>query len=184
GEWEGTVIPTDETMAIQYKKAKVREHQDIVYRHRRHGGKEVRMSLVCAHFRSIARHTPDKCFVGAGFDVADEEKDDVVTTSDGEAKVRTAQFIRQDATSRQNQRIVWCFSTERGKWIAPDTGRIGLAVTGAQAWYKLYVTVALPGNKRSTDIDDCREFMRDFLPVLNRALFPAEQVEADAEEKA
>jgi hypothetical protein len=180
GEWEGAVIPPDDGLKQQHKKAQVTKYQDIVYRHRRLSGKEVRMSLVCAPHRSIARHTPDKCYVGAGFDIADEERLEDVTTSDGVMSVRTAQFIRQSETSRQNQRIVWTFSDD-GKWIAPESGRIALA--GSDAWFKLYVTVALPGNKRSTDIEDCREFLRDFLPVLNRALFPDKPEAAAATEE-
>jgi hypothetical protein len=169
GEWEGTRIEDDEIARIQYEKAKVRAHADILFRHRRITGKEVRVSLVCAHHRSIARHTPDKCYVGAGFDVHDAERQDYVTTPVGEVKVRTAQFIRQDQTSRQNQRIVWCFS-DNGDWIAPESGRFGLA--GSDAWYKLYVMTSIHGSKRAIDIQDSQDFLRDFIPALNKALFP------------
>jgi hypothetical protein len=169
GEWQGTEQKADDDLLKQYERAKVNGWFNARFENVR-TGKIVFVSLVVGHRRHVAIHTPDQCMVGAGFQKLEEERpESVVLPTGGEARVLTSQFLKVDPNVTQNQRILWCWSSD-GKWIAPQMGRVEL--TGSPHWYKLYVTTVLPGQQRTSDISDSKEFLRQFLPVLNEALFP------------
>jgi hypothetical protein len=178
GDWEGEIRPrTDETKAA-FGKARVKEFVEVEYRNLR-TGKHISITLVCGHRRHVARHTPDQCMISAGFKYADEPKlDDITLPGDVRARFKTSQFIKQDEQT-VNQRMIWTWSQgsgdERGKWNAVSSDRWGLS--HHSIWYKLYVTIPLPGVEKNEDIKEAENFLKELLPELNKVLYPPEDIQ-------
>jgi hypothetical protein len=169
GDWIGTDIETTPEMKVQYEVAKVNGFRNISYQNVL-SGKVVQISLVSGHHSTIGIHTPDKCMIGAGFRVleGESERGQVFNTPVGEARVRTAQFVKDTPTATINQRMLWTFSHD-GEWQASELGRASL--TGSLGWFKLYVTTAATG-KNVLDASESQGFLVDFIPRLNESLFP------------
>jgi hypothetical protein len=167
GEWEGQIVPDTENSTDQYRKAHVKGHVDLSY-HNSRTNKVVRVTLVCGHRKHVAKHTPDQCMVGAGFDMITEPQPLRVSTSDGMAEAKTAQFIRPSDQGAANQRMIWTWARDDVFWQGPSNDRVALATHNT--WYKLYVTTTVPGIKKTDDSEDAQNFMKDFLPVLDKTL--------------
>jgi hypothetical protein len=120
--------------------------------------------VVCATPRDASGHTPDRCYPGAGFEIAETEHRETVPLSDGrDAQVFTGTFRR----AGQTLRVFWTYGVE-GAWVAPQLARIELA--DAKAVYKLYAIIdetPLPGG---VGAKVCREFLADLLPRFDAAL--------------
>jgi hypothetical protein len=70
-------------------------------------------------------------------------------------------------------RIFWTFSGD-GQWVAPSVPKY--ALSHYPALYKLYANTSLHGEARTRPEDSAAvPFLRQFLPVLNQALFPPEE---------
>jgi len=187
GEWRGEVINVTKEMEQQYERAHVSGHIDIKYEHTR-TGKIVQISLVCAPSREIGIHTPNKCYVGAGYKMKSKYTQKNVSWDGGVAEVTAAAFYKETDAGMDNQQLVWCWGSEgkegKGEWIAQGgvyLGRIKLAFS--PAWYKLYVTTVIPNNVRVTDVKENIDFMREFMPALNAVLFPPEKPDEDSVEQ-
>jgi hypothetical protein len=173
-DWEGEDIPPSKDLLAQYKEAGVIGHLDRQYRHRRKGS-VVRVSLMCGHARHLSIHTPDQCYIGAGFEMLEPEpvERSVLTSLSSEPVLfHTAQFVKKKSQPPQNQRIMWSWCDEQ-KWYSPgraDVARFHFALSGNL--YKLYVTtVPRPGQSQPDD-EAGREFLRDFLPAIQPILYP------------
>ncbi|MEX2185668.1 MAG: hypothetical protein WD875_02695 [Pirellulales bacterium] len=179
GEWTGKIVPdTDESLA-GYRKARVKAHVDIEFRQKRTGDL-IRVTLVCGHRRHVARHTPDQCMVGAGFEPMDENGKFSASTDIGVVNGRTMQFMKRGEEGVINQRMVWMWSRD-GRWIAPAIDN-RVALSSHPAWYKLYVTMPLAGSKTKSDPEEIKPFVKDFLPALTNMLFPDGPAKDDGED--
>ena len=120
--------------------------------------------VVCATPHDASGHTPDRCYPGAGFEIAEAEHRLTVPIADGRtAEVFTGTFRK----SGQTLRVFWTYGVD-GHWIAPQIARIELA--SAAAVYKLYVIIdetPLPGGVGSKV---CAEFMSQLLADFDAAL--------------
>lgn len=177
-EWEGQIIPDTPESLEGYRKAQVKAHVDIDFRRPR-TGEVIRVTLVCGHRRHVARHTPDQCMIGAGFDPVDENLTFRASTDIGVVQGRTMQFMKRGEEGVINQRMVWMWSRD-GRWIAPAVDN-RVALSSHPAWYKLYVTMPLSGSKTKSDPEEIKPFIKDFLPELTKILFPEGPAEADDE---
>lgn len=169
GEWEGRIIPDTPESLAGYKKARVKAHVDMEFRQIRTGD-FVRVTLVCGHRHHVARHTPDQCMPGAGFQPMDENLPFQASTDIGVVTARTMQFMKHGEEGVINQRMIWTWSRD-GHWDAPAVDN-RVALSSHPAWYKLYVTMPLPGTETKSDPDAMKPFVKDYLPVLTKALFP------------
>jgi hypothetical protein len=111
--------------------------------------------VVCAAPHDASKHTPDRCYPGAGFQIGESEHRHEVTLPDGrEVETFTGTFIKEGQTLR----IFWTYGVPwradkdpRGgtgsetegtpalSWIAPSIARI--ALNGERAVYKLYAII-------------------------------------------
>ncbi|WP_165250217.1 exosortase-associated EpsI family protein [Paludisphaera soli] len=162
GDWRATSSVMDERIramagAVGYLSRVYRDHQ----------GRAVSVMLICGLPGDVATHTPDACYPGAGYALGPQE---VVGVRDGlgrSSSFRTATATRGGATP-SSLRIFWAWNDARG-WSAPGDARWSFA--SAPALFKLYVireTVEAGGDATG---DPCVEFLRDFLPTLDSALF-------------
>jgi hypothetical protein len=121
--------------------------------------------IVCATPHDASGHTPDRCYPGAGFEIAEAEHRQSIPLEDG----RTAEtFTGTFRKTGQTLRVFWTYGVD-GRWIAPQIARIELA--GTSAVYKLYAIIdetRLPGGE-STLI--CTDFLSALLPEFDAAMF-------------
>lgn len=121
--------------------------------------------IVCATPHDASGHTPDRCYPGAGFEIAEAEHRQSIPLEDG----RTAEtFTGTFRKTGQTLRVFWTYGVD-GRWIAPQIARIELA--GTSAVYKLYAIIdetRLPGGE-STLI--CTDFLSALLPEFDAAIF-------------
>ncbi len=120
--------------------------------------------VVCATPHDASGHTPDRCYPGAGFEIAETEhrlKVPLATGSD--AEVFTGTFRK----SGQVLRVFWTYGIE-GRWVAPQIARIELA--SAKAVYKLYVIIDETPLPPGVGSKVCTDFMSVILSQFEAAL--------------
>src|SRR5262249_14936865 len=116
----------------------------------------------------------DVCYGGAGYDVVTSpaQKAVPVAGTDRDAEFLTAQFRKQGkplpGRPRSNLRIFWSWKATGG-WETPGSPR--LAFARDPFLYKLYVAREMSPDEELKE-DPCVEFLRPFLPVLEKSLFP------------
>lgn len=118
----------------------------------------------------IATHTPDVCYRGAGYDLSPPTSFDHPPRPGGpRAGFRTALAARGGADPSV-LRIFWAWHAATG-WTAPEDARWQFA--SEPTLCKLYVIRETGGTTVAPDRDPCNDFLDDFLPELERAVFPA-----------
>lgn len=90
---------------------------------------------VCATPHDASGHTPDRCYPGAGFEIAETEHRLTIPLAENQtAEVFTGTFRK----AGQTLRVFWTYGVD-GHWVAPQIARIELA--NAKAVFKLYVII-------------------------------------------
>lgn len=127
--------------------------------------------LMCGRAGRMAVHTPEVCYRGAGYDLPAEAKAYELKGLPQEESARffTAQFTKKGVTPT-SLRLYWAWNAQ-GPWEAAPSPR--WQFRGAPFLYKLYVSHALDARAGGkSEADPAVEFLRQFVPVLNRTLFP------------
>lgn len=142
--------------------------------------------VVCATPPDASGHTPDRCYPGAGFEIAESEHRETITLRDGRvAEAFTGTFRKQGQTLR----VFWTYGVTspdpeapqdpaaaegrpaRLRWIAPGIARI--ALNGETAVYKLYAIIDQTKLTAAQSTSECNDFLSQLLPALD------EQIAAD-----
>jgi hypothetical protein len=128
-------------------------------------GAKVSAFIVCATPHDASGHTPDRCYPGAGFEIAEAEHRQSIPLADG----RTAEtFTGTFRKTGQTLRVFWTYGVD-GRWIAPQIARIELA--GTSAVYKLYAIIdetRLAGGQAPVV---CADFLSALLPAFDAAVY-------------
>jgi Protein of unknown function (DUF3485) len=161
GEWDG------EPVADATPPPDVSGHLYRRYRHRR-TGEVVTVALIGGRPGPVSIHTPDVCYGGNGYDVAQPVKHAAPAEAGAGAVFLTAQFVKTRAAEQTRLRIFWAWSAN-GTWGVPDNPRVAFA--RSPVLYKLYLIRELPAGKQPVQDDPCNELMRVLLPELQRLLF-------------
>jgi hypothetical protein len=145
------------------------------FTNRKDPAKIVDIFLVCGHPRDITAHTPDQCYVLSGFQETEDAQTYSIDTGDKgkmSADFMTNRFRKSFSIVPQDLRIFWTFSGD-GEWVSPSVPKYSLS--HFPAMYKLYANTSLYGESRTRPEDSAAvPFLREFMPVLNKALFPPE----------
>ncbi len=169
GEWEGT----DETInEEEFKASNCDGCISRTYQNRE--GQRINVYLVSGSARHVTIHTPDWCYVGAGYEMMDDAKAytiDKVPDLDPQPEFRTTVFQKEDPLRTHRIRIFWSFSDD-GKWRGPAMPKPTFA--GRSALYKVYLITDLDQVNDEIERNPTLEFVRQFFPVLNRVLFEQE----------
>lgn len=161
GGWRG--VEEIDASPRELEKAGAVGHVSRVYRHDKKKS-VVSTFVVCATPRDASGHTPDRCYPGAGFEIAETEHRETVPLADGrEAHVFTGTFRR----AGQTLRVFWTYGVD-GAWVAPQIARIELA--DAKAVYKLYVIIDETPLPPGVGATVCRGFLADVLPRFDAEL--------------
>jgi hypothetical protein len=168
GDWVGVDTEIDQE---QFKRTHCTGCVQRLYRHRETGA-EVSAYLVAGTARHITIHTPDWCYVAAGFDMESKPIHYSVDCPSLETNPEflTTTFIKQDPIDTYRLRILWSYSDD-GKWEGPKWAKPTYA--GRPALYKLYLIASLPDGGRPIHEDPIIDFAKQLMPVLNGVLFPA-----------
>jgi hypothetical protein len=140
--------------------------------------------IVCASPHDASGHTPDRCYPGAGFQIAEPEHRETITLADGGvAEAYTGTFAKEGQTLR----VFWTYGVSKQgdaegdeapetgsnaaaaplEWVAPQIARI--ALNDFPAVYKLYAIIdqtKMPGSKA---ISECKDFIAELLPAFETA---------------
>jgi hypothetical protein len=166
GDWEGT---DDREMDPREREVAAADASLSRRYLNRLTGQAVSVFIVSGHHRAIAQHTPDLCYVAAGFQMLSPPIHYDVVTDDGTVETYTTVFKKDEHTGTQYLRVFWTWSFE-GQWLAPNMPRMKLV--GHPALYKVYFIneVLQPG--QGIEQNAAVDFMRKFIPTLDAALFP------------
>jgi hypothetical protein len=166
GEWQGEdgkPLSQAEIEAAGFEGNIVRAYRNRVT------GQRINVMLACGRPGPLSVHTPDICYRGAGYEVMKSiaRRDEQAA----EAELWQAYFSKPDQLSPTELRVVWTWNA-KGAWEAPANELARFRFAGAPALYKLYVIQeVVPGDRDGAD-EACAEFLREFLPALNKELFP------------
>ncbi len=166
GDWTGQLEPVNPR---EFKGADVDGFVVASYSNRRLG-RRVGLLLVCGRPGPVAVHTPEVCYPGAGFELAQDRPAKVVVEAgpgDPPAEFRSALFRQQEAVTPASLRIYWSWNSI-GKWAVPEYPRI--AFSGRPYLYKLYVIFELPGERGEAADATETEFIRQLLGALENRL--------------
>ena len=135
-------------------------------------GQRVNVYLVSGSARHVTIHTPDWCYVGAGYEMIDDPQQytiDKVQGVEPQPEFLTTVFKKEDPLATHMIRIFWSFSDD-GNWRGPRMPKPTFA--GRSALYKVYLITELEEVGAKIESNPTLEFVRQFLPILNSVLFP------------
>jgi hypothetical protein len=136
-------------------------------------GQKVQVILLCGRTGKMCVHRPENCYPAQGFDLTGTQQHQNIKLADGapDAEFWTARFAKPDITTGGEQlRIYWTWNAG-GQWKAPEYPRWTCAAL--PYLYKLYVIRSLPIGGERQAADPAEDFLRQFLPELNKALTPS-----------
>lgn len=161
GPWEAT--EELESSPEELERAGAVGHVSRAFVHAKSKAR-VHAFVVCATPHDASGHTPDRCYPGAGFEIAETEHRESVPLVDGRtADVFTGTFRK----SGQTLRVFWSYGVD-GNWVAPQIARIELA--NAKAVYKLYVIIDESPLPPGVGTKVCTEFMAECLAAFDAGL--------------
>ena len=170
GDWESVDSPISQRELEASGSANSYSRR---FTNRKDPAKIVDVFLVCGNPRDITAHTPDQCYPLSGFDQTEDAQTYSIDTGDKgktSADFMTNRFRKTFSIVPQDLRIFWSFSGD-GEWVAPSVPKYTLS--HFPALYKLYANTSLYGESRTRPEDSAAvQFLREFIPVLNSALFP------------
>ena len=176
GDWEGVDEKVNEE---EFKASNCDGYISRTYRNR--DGQRVNVYLVSGSARHVTIHTPDWCYVGAGYNMAMEPQqytiENVEAGLPSAPEFLTTLFRKEDPISSHNIRIFWGFSDD-GNWRGPRMPKPAFA--GKSAMYKIYMITELDGRAVAGDIESnpTLDFARRFLPEIQPILFSDSPVDA------
>jgi len=162
GGWEGIDQATDEK---EFALAGARGFWSRVYQK---DGQEFLAILMVGRAGRMSVHTPEVCYRGAGFDLYGSPSLYTARGLDGAelGAFWSATFVKAGVVNTELQ-LSWAWS-DGSLWRAPANPRWTFA--GQPALYKLYLSQKISDRGANTSGPAREEFLRAFLPALNRAL--------------
>jgi len=161
GDWEA--VEELESSPEELKRAGAVGHVSRSYLNRKSKA-QLSTFVVCATPHNASGHTPDRCYPGAGFEIAETEHRQTVPLADGRnAEVFTGTFRK----TGQTLRVLWTYGMD-GQWVAPQIARIELA--NAKSVYKVYVIIDESTLPPGVGAKVCAEYLSVVLTEFDAAL--------------
>lgn len=169
-EWSCVETPLTEK---EFEATNCTNYKSRLYTHAPSGA-EVSVYLVVGTARHITIHTPDWCYVGAGYEMEGDSQPFNVELGSEIHEFTTATFRKEDTEGVNRLRIFWSYSDD-GKWLAPSWPKTHFA--GQPALCKVYLITNIDREENVVDSPSI-EFAKAFLPILNGNMF-TEAAEAE-----
>jgi len=133
-------------------------------------GELVSVSVLVGPVGPISVHSPEICYSSQNY--VKLGKRQPVTIQSGEEQDDQFWALTFKAKTLQEDllRVYYAWTTNE-HWSAPEEARF--AFLGSPYLYKIQLATELPAEAGLKDSDTCREFLRDFLPVLRPHLIAA-----------
>jgi hypothetical protein len=163
GEWQSQTQELDQRASV---KAELSGSQLRHYTHRTSGAL-LTVLFVCGRPGPISVHTPDVCFVGSGYALADTPSAHAIPEMHP-AQFVVGKFRKGDDAISEYFRAFWGWSAD-GDWSAPPSPR--LAFARVPVLYKLYVIRSLVRADEPLANDPAQDFLRLFLPQFREYVF-------------
>lgn len=188
GDWEGTDVPESDEGKMQLKAAHIAKAVQREYTNKT-TGETVSIFLATGPQRHLAIHTPNACFVAAGYAMAANPNQllvDIGENAAGEPE-QVAEFLyanfRKDETAGSNYlRVLWSWNAGAG-WLAPKNAKWTFA--WEKALYKLYVMGPVREIGDDLKNDPRVKFIQEFLPEVDKVLaVPAGATDSEAPQTA
>ena len=158
GDWTGEILPRQED---EDRKTWIQNRR---YRHRITGA-WVLTSLTVGRAGRVSIHNPEHCYLGSGYQLVDEIREEAIPYANQEARFWTGHFEKRKAAEVESIRIYWGW-THDGKWQAPNYPRLYFA--GRPRLYKLYFIHPIESGNSATMAAIYRDFMIQFLTEWDR----------------
>jgi hypothetical protein len=139
---------------------------DRSYENRR-TGERVSVFVVVGPAGPIAAHTPELCFSSQNYTSRDTRQRTVIPTAAERDDELWALSFKTKNVMEDLLRVYYGWTTSN-RWSAPDNTRF--AFVGSPYLYKIQVESEMPAGSNLKTTDTCREFLKDFLPVLRKHL--------------
>lgn len=165
GDWSGRDFELDEQ---QLAVGEIVGYAARRYRHE--DGREVTLLLVCGRPGPISVHTPDWCYGGAGYETEHLPSDREIASGPDRgdtARFAANLFLKEKAAVPMALRIYWAWNAGGG-WKAPENPR--LAFAARPFLHKLYVVCNVDPAVEHAGEEECEQFLREFLPVVDVVL--------------
>ncbi len=137
-------------------------------------GRTIGLLLVCGRPGPVSVHTPDICYPGAGYEMAQMQP--AKFSEHLELRGTPVEFLQADFDQRvsfppKHLRVYWSWNS-KGIWSVPENPR--LAFGPHQYLYKLYVFYERIGDVERSEDESFGEFLGQLMPQLDEALFPSD----------
>ncbi len=169
GHWIGVDDEVTEQKQKEFEASNCSGCISRTYRNR--DGQVVNVYLVTGSARHVTIHTPDWCYVGAGYDIIGGEPQqytDAESGMDPPPEYLAAFFQKETPIDTNRICIFWAFSDD-GIWRGPRMPKPTYA--GKSALYKIYMITDLDSVGQEVSKNPSIDFAREFLPILNNVLF-------------
>jgi hypothetical protein len=169
GPWHGKELALDPEQAEQAERVGIARTIRSHYV-RTPENDAVSVILMGGRFGPLSVHTPDICYGGAGYVMVGKQVRCEVKREDGSiAKFWTARFHKPYSPGTAPLRIFWGWNAGTG-WAAPDSPRF--TFRRQPVLFKLYIAREMTSLNDPLEGDPGIPFLRNWLPNLDRALFP------------
>ncbi len=169
GAWKATDV------AVNQKEFEASHCQGVVSRayHNTVTDQVVNVYLVSGKGYHVTIHSPDWCYVAAGFEMQSVPSNYSVRCRDlpADPDFLTTLFYKETPTETNRLRILWSY-TDDGTWTAPKLAKQLFA--RKPALYKLYLITAIQGRPSPLGEDPSVLFAQKFIPAINEILFATE----------
>lgn len=133
----------------------------------RESKQEVSMYSVVGTARNVTIHSPDWCYVGAGFEMEGDAKPFNIHIEGQDHEFTTATFRKEETSGVKRLRIFWSY-TDDGKWLAPSLPKSYFG--GRPALCKTYLITPIDEQEDPIQSPSIA-FAKVLIPALNAELF-------------
>ena len=138
----------------------------------RETGRSVNVALIVGPAGPISVHTPEVCYSSQDFEIQEERQQAAIGDGqDANDAFWAVTFRSNDALRGAEILRVYYGWSAGGPWSATKEPR--LAFAGQPYLYKLQLAARLPAQADLAKEDVCRDFLKEFVPVLRRHLVSA-----------
>ena len=134
-------------------------------------GQNITVLLVCGRPGPISVHTPEVCYAGSGYEVSSDRKR-IAYDYDGNKKANlwSIKVSKPDILRPERMSIDYGWFANQ-TWSAPDLDA-RFEYAAVPVLYKLYVIreQSRMNDRTGTDSDPAQDFLKDFLPMLQKIL--------------
>ncbi len=177
GDWIGKpeAIDPRAIMAAELDGCVVRRYENSRSR------RTITLLLVCGRPGPVSVHTPDVCYPGAGFEMAQEQPEKLsvpIDLPEERAEFTWVEFEQPVSLSPERLRVYWSWKSQ-GAWSVPYSPRVAF---GSQPFvYKLYLIQRTSQSNETVDNVAIMDFLRRLLPELHQALGSHEKENGEAQ---